>query len=211
MAKSEAEYFNSLSIFWLKKHGYLDGGYKQGGIKWTYGLSGNESSIGFTVITNIEGEEDHIKLQYTYTDRRTDKKEILDYNVGLTTTPCNYGGVRYWFICPLSKNGQYCGRRVGVLYCVGKYFGCRHCGELTYRSRNLSGYQKASGRVISIPELEQLEKEVKRQYYAGKMTRKYKRFLQKNQKSYMQLITITAALNKRLDRSKKFIGRFKNK
>ena len=48
MSKTEADYCNSLDIFWLKKHGYLDGGYKSGGIKWRYG-GGNESSIGFAV------------------------------------------------------------------------------------------------------------------------------------------------------------------
>jgi hypothetical protein len=115
MAKQEAEWSNRLSIFWLKKHGYLDGGWRYGGIKWTYGLSGNESSIGFTITTKAQDEEDHIRLQYTHTDKWSGKKESLDYKVNLTTTPCNYGGVRYWFICPLSKNGQYCGRRVGVI------------------------------------------------------------------------------------------------
>lgn len=194
MAKQEAEWSNSLSIFWLKKHGYLDGGWRHGSIKWTYGLSGNESSIDF--IVNIGGEEgDYIKLQYTYTNRWSGKKENMNYKIQLTTTPCNYGGKRYWLICPLSKNGQYCDRRVGVIYSIGKWFGCRHCAELTYGSRNLSGYQKAVGRVISIPELKQLKKEVKRQYYAGKMTKKYKKFLQKQQKSYMQLIISSHFLN----------------
>src|SRR5262249_51545398 len=58
----------------------------------------------------------------------------LDYSVRLVTTPCHLGGVRWWFICPLSRNGVGCGRRVRKLYLCGKYFGCRHCHNLTYRS-----------------------------------------------------------------------------
>ena len=102
MAKQEAEWSNSLSVRFLKKHGYLEGGWRSGGIKWTYGMSGNESSIGFTV--NIGGDEgDNIRLQYTHTNRGTDEKESMDLKVGLTTTPCNYGGKRYWLICPNQK------------------------------------------------------------------------------------------------------------
>ncbi|MCA9947859.1 MAG: hypothetical protein KC449_30465, partial [Anaerolineales bacterium] len=49
---------------------------------------------------------------------------------------CNFGGHRYWFICPLTANGRYCGRRVGKLYLApgSRYFACRHCQNLTYRS-----------------------------------------------------------------------------
>jgi hypothetical protein len=58
----------------------------------------------------------------------------LDYTVRLVTTACHLGGVRWWFVCPLVKGGVACGRRVRKLYLRGKYFGCRHCHGLTYRS-----------------------------------------------------------------------------
>jgi hypothetical protein len=61
-------------------------------------------------------------------------KAELDYPVRLVTTPCHLGGVRWWFICPLSRNGIGCGRRVRKLYLSGKYFGCRNCHRLTYTS-----------------------------------------------------------------------------
>ena len=47
----------------------------------------------------------------------------LDYPVQLVTTPCHLGGVRWWFTCPLTKNGVACERRVRKLYLCGKYFG----------------------------------------------------------------------------------------
>ena len=193
MAKQEAEWSNSLSIFWLKKHGYLDGGWRYGGIKWTYGMSGNESSIGFNV--NIGGDEgDYIKLQYTHTDRWSDKKESLDYKIRLTTTPCNYGGVRYWFICPLSKNGQYCGRRVGVIYSIGKWFGCRHCGDICYAAQLRGG--KFRGCSVSYPDIEKAEQEVKRKYYNGRMTRKYRRVIRMNEKLNYDLVKMVMKLGK---------------
>jgi hypothetical protein len=61
--------------------------------------------------------------------------EIVDIiRVVTTTTP--WGSTRYWFQCPLSRNGIPCHRRVMKLYLPpgAKYFGCRHCYELTYQS-----------------------------------------------------------------------------
>jgi hypothetical protein len=78
----------------------------------------------------------YLRLIYSITDYSTGEKKSLDYNVQLTTTPCNFGGFRYWFICPVSANGRFCGRQVGKLYLPGNgiYFACRHCYNLTYRS-----------------------------------------------------------------------------
>jgi len=84
---------------------------------------------------NIDEEKPDRNLMmlfYTHTDRYTGEEKKLEYKVDITTTPCHLGGVRYWFICPLWN----CGRRVGKLYLPSgaKYFGCRHCYDLTYTS-----------------------------------------------------------------------------
>jgi hypothetical protein len=90
-------------------------------------------SIGFSVST-VNGAE-HIRFQYTHTDRHTNEKIELDYKVWIVSTPCHFGNRRWWFICPLVINGRSCNRRVGALYLAsGKYFGCRHCYNLTYES-----------------------------------------------------------------------------
>ncbi|MFH1505328.1 MAG: hypothetical protein ABIH08_08115 [Candidatus Omnitrophota bacterium] len=122
----------SLSIQFLNKHRYFNGGIRSGGCNWS--RNGEPTgSIGFTVST-LEGEE-YIRFQYTQTDRDTGEKQELDYKVRLTWTPCHFGGRRWWFICPLVVNGIACNHRVGVLYLAGgKYFGCRHCYNLTYES-----------------------------------------------------------------------------
>jgi hypothetical protein len=58
----------------------------------------------------------------------------LDYSIRLVTTRPHLGGMRWWFICPLMVNGRPCRRRVAKLYGNGKYFGCRTCKGLTYKS-----------------------------------------------------------------------------
>jgi hypothetical protein len=75
-------------------------------------LSGHKSSVG--IVVDVLGEP-YVKLNYTITDRDSGEKTDCDYKIGLTTTPYHFGGVRYWFICPLSRNGVPCGRRVGIV------------------------------------------------------------------------------------------------
>lgn len=123
----------SITTKFLNDHGYFDGGIRWGGMSWSRGGE-TTGSIGF-VVSTVEGDE-YIRFQYTQTDRHTGEKTDLDYKARLTWTPCYFGGRRWWFICPLVVNGRACNRRVGVLYLGGgKYFGCRHCYNLTYRSQ----------------------------------------------------------------------------
>lgn len=192
MAKNQAEWSNRLSVFFLKKHGYLDRNfsYKAGSISWSYGGE-PKSNISFYVGRNDWGtpeETTHINLQYTHTDSWSGEKSNMDCRVNLTTTPCNYGGVRYWFICPLTKNGIYCGRRVGVIYSIGKWFGCRKCGNIAYASQMKGG--KFRGSNVTAPDIEKLEGEIRRYYYKGEPTRKHKRLIKMNQKLSNDIIRI---------------------
>ena len=56
--------------------------------------------------------------------------------IRLTSITPNFGGVRWWFICPLVGDGIACRRRVKKLFLPpGEvYFGCRACYGLTYES-----------------------------------------------------------------------------
>ena len=103
-----------------------------GTLTWTRVATGEKiSTIGYEVDTR-----DHavawIRLHYTVTR----SGEAVDYRVGLTTTALPWGGVRWWFACPLTVNGRSCWRRCGKLYLPpgGRYFGCRLCYNLTYTS-----------------------------------------------------------------------------
>lgn len=199
--KQEADSLKKIDIRYLKKEGLLKG-WRTTTLKWTWGGEEN-GSVGLEISTMGDIQkyyhdeppgDPYMRLYYTQTDNATGEKTNLDYKIPLVTTFCNFSGVRYWFRCPWYANGVYCGRRVGVLYLGGKYFACRHCYSLTYNSRNLSGLSKAAGQVISFPELEQLEGEVKRQYYAGKMTKRYKRYLEKEEKADRQMMIMARIL-----------------
>lgn len=124
-----------VSITWLNRHDYFCG-FASGGIQWKNSLGEVTSSIGIQVSVDEEfyGEK-YVRFQYTQTNRFSGKKEELDYKVELVTTPCHFGGIRYLFICPLVTDGKPCRKRVSKLYLPSgaKYFGCRHCYNLTYR------------------------------------------------------------------------------
>ncbi len=179
MTRKIAETSNRLSATFLKEHGYLTQGActKYGGVKWIQGKY--ENNMRFNVKIHDPKTEsdktDYIELIYTVTDNWTGEKHDMKYKVPLTTTPCNYGGRRYWFVCPLKKNGKYCGRRVGVIYGVEKWFACRHCANVAYRAQFQGGNYRMGS--YGKADIDQALSEVTRKYYKNKLTRKYKRYL----------------------------------
>ena len=62
----------------------------------------------------------------------TDSDGSHQSEVELASTPVHFGGVRWWFVCPLG-----CGRRCRILYLPhgAHAFGCRECHRLTYKCR----------------------------------------------------------------------------
>jgi hypothetical protein len=105
-----------------------------GGWNWTY-RSGGKCSISYEVRT-LDMTRPLLFLSYSWKNPDTGQKETIACPVHLETTRPRFGGLRWWFICPLNRNGRPCNRRVGKLYLPprGRYFGCRHCYNLTYTS-----------------------------------------------------------------------------
>lgn len=170
--KQEADGLKKIPISWLNKQGFLKS-YASGVITWTQGWSGVKSRIGIAMSINNEGG--YMNLNYAQIDRFNDENKDFDYTVHLTTTLCHFGNKRYWFLCPLEKDGQSCGRRVVVLYKGGDYFGCRDCYNLTYASRNKNNRSR-DGPLLRHFDLScrvgDLEKGIKKRVYAGKPTKK---------------------------------------
>ena len=73
-----------------------------------------------------------VRLSYKITNRWKEENLDIEFPIRIQHTYPHIGGKRYWLTCPISG----CGRRVGKLYLPprGKYFGCRHCYDLTYTS-----------------------------------------------------------------------------
>jgi len=98
-----------------------------GTVNWNAGTE-YESSIGFRIAA---GNPLILTLNYCLQDR-----ENIVIPIRLQTSSTQFSGRRWWFTCPLSVGGIACRRRVGNLYLApgAKYFGCRHCHKLAYRS-----------------------------------------------------------------------------
>ena len=74
----------------------------------------------------IHAGDDEVSLHYRISEPLGVSR---DYSCSVTIawTPCNFGGRRAWWICPV------CGRRVAILW-GGRRYACRHCHDLAYSS-----------------------------------------------------------------------------
>lgn len=80
---------------------------------------------------------------YSMVMNYTQRGKRYEYDIILTPTKCNYGGYRYWFICPK------CSRRVGVLYHAGVLV-CRHCINAPYKTQLMQPLDRLHKRVAAI-------------------------------------------------------------
>lgn len=94
----------------------------------TPGATGMNTWRSFARVSNVgvyvEGDDDRaeaFRLAYVAGG------EPIVLRVPLEWTPCHYGGLRPWAVCPA------CRRRVAVLY-GGRRFACRQCRGLAYVS-----------------------------------------------------------------------------
>jgi hypothetical protein len=119
---------------WMREGILKPGVWQAGRWRWEY-RDGPGLPIDYAVDTQ-DMAFPTVRLAYSWAWRSSPQAESADYRVGLTTTRPRFGGLRWWFVCPLVVNGVACGRRVGKLYLPpgGRYFGCRRCYNLTYTS-----------------------------------------------------------------------------
>lgn len=107
----------------------VPGAWTSGGLVWHYVHSGEKSaSIGY--IADMKDPSDaSMRLQYTCNGKTE------DYVVRLTTTTPNFGGLRWWFVCPLT------GKRAAKLYLLNgaSKFVSVKAYRFAYRSQN-EGY-----------------------------------------------------------------------
>lgn len=167
--KREADSLNKVDITWLKRHRFLNS-WCEGTINWRRNGSDTEKDW-IQVQVNPTGSDKYIQLSYKI-GLPNDLKTSFEYKHELTTTPCNYGGVRYWFIC------AFCGRRVGALYLGNPLFCCRHCLDLSYHSKNENRRSKFY-MLTKDSRFYEKEAKIRVKYYKGKPTKRYQRLLNK--------------------------------
>ncbi|WP_386173732.1 hypothetical protein [Sulfitobacter sp. R86518] len=131
--KQKAEDCISLSIEDVHRSGRLRPG--SGGC-WSYFVNGIEvSRVGY------RAEFDRFILEYKARKNGGDWEHVT-LIIAIARTRCHFGGTRPYFICPSVKNRIPCGRRVGRLYSVDKYFFCRHCANVTYTSQTKPSHER---------------------------------------------------------------------
>jgi hypothetical protein len=194
MAKTTCGESRRISIFWLKSEGYLRG-WSCGVIRWN-SQGEPQGSVSFTADTSEPYP--YLKLEYTSTDW-DGNKESMDYKIQLVSTSCHIGGKRFWFICPLTKNGIPCQKRVGILYGHGKWFGCRNCLDLAYacQQETHSGTWYVLGKCL-FNDLDERAAALRVKYWKGRPTKRYGSLLRKMDRLPIgSLEAATAALTER--------------
>ena len=101
---------------------------RSGSLHWTW-ANGFKSGISYSVIWIGAGP--FLTLKYRWNDEAD-----VNISVVLQKMPMRIGGNRWFYICPLFLAGVPCNRRVCKLYLPPgpRYFGCRQCHSLAYRS-----------------------------------------------------------------------------
>ena len=157
-----------IEMTYLRKSGDLCG-WSWRKISWNY--KGEPSGfITAKIATGSDGEDHYMELGYSI--RLQDKEEWrpLKYRVKMESTPCRFGGHRWWFHCPANA----CNRRCSILYQHLSYFVCRKCAGLKYESQEYSGKYAF---LKNLFDADEYAMKLKRWYYRGQPTRKHRRYL----------------------------------
>ncbi|WP_270934429.1 hypothetical protein [Falsiroseomonas oryzae] len=125
-----------------------DDAVKVGPIRWFWTRRGEAEPWAEVCITlDLRAERGHARLQFDvhHWTRRTGPQ---DQRVHLLTTPCRFGGVRWWWRCPAT------GRRCAKLYLPngGTLFLSRGPGayRLAYASQNGSALDRSHARLARL-------------------------------------------------------------
>jgi len=104
-----------------------------GWIEWKNRAGETLSSVNFYLDS---GRDTSATLRLSYQWGSAEERIPIEEPIPMVATRPYFGGLRWWFICPLIISGRVCQRRVRRLHLPpgGRYFGCRSCYNLTYDS-----------------------------------------------------------------------------
>lgn len=173
--KTEADHITQLSIRDLTKRGIVDG-MLPCTLRWQNTILGTEQKVDVAIYR--KSGKQICELSYELGDPMTGKN-FHQCKVSITITPCHFGGIRRWFLCPMKNDGVLCKKRVAILYLKEGTFGCRHCHHLTYAAQNKNHRRPANVLMESLKdllEMQELQGKIKTRLYKGKPTKKYRQF-----------------------------------
>lgn len=116
----------------MMRRGWIaNGGYGSGTLRWS--VNGQQTgSVGYTYSV-LEGDLGWIELSFTWTPYFDEPRQVTQ-RISLTCTRPNYGGRRWWMLCPHTN------RRVLKLYLPpgANWFLSREAWQLGYRSQRVT-------------------------------------------------------------------------
>jgi len=137
---------------------------------WTYSWKWN-----WNIWVEVDKWETNWFLRVHFTQTSHDwEKKYLDYKIPLVSTPCNYWGIRWWFLCPCKWN------RCSILYKQNNWiFASRKTLDLCYPEQKESKRSRYMGYLMWRPfnNMYLLKDKIKYQFRNWKPTRKMRRFL----------------------------------
>lgn len=118
----------------LKKRALVPGSLTSGSWHWFY--PGQEPHATIRYVSDMSDQDQaSVRLMYSANG------ESMNYVVRLVSTVPQFGGRRWWFVCPLARKDGGPPRRVANLHLPPgqRYFGSRDAYGLTYRSSQENG------------------------------------------------------------------------
>ena len=179
MSRNTTDNALSFSTFFLHKYRMLVPECQSFNSNVIWYCNGSETArINYNISTITSNS--FIELRYKIKRCNDEEWKPIEQKIQLESVQCHFGGKRWYFRCGLSRNGQYCGRRVAVLYQADNYFGCRHCANLSYESCNESKRMRGfPWKTLSDTwKADEIYKTLKRTHYNRKPTRKYRKCLE---------------------------------
>lgn len=134
-----------VDLAWMLRTGRArEGFHYRGSLNWTCGGLPS-GSIGYEAIMD---DPYHERLELNYTNTRQGERRDIRQTVHLTHTVPNYGGKRWWMLCPVS------GRRVGKLYLPpgGDVFASRRAWRLGYQCQRDAARDRPFERLFRLQE-----------------------------------------------------------
>lgn len=132
----------SLDINQLRRDGWLEPGWR-GGLQW--------ARDGVDVVSiMVRSEADRLHLAYRVRSGRGGRWEEIEEAVSIVRVPCRFGGSRPFFVCPGVVDGVSCRRRAVKIYGAGRFFLCRHCYGLAYKSQREQPYERVLRRIRKV-------------------------------------------------------------
>lgn len=156
---------------YLKQWGVLQKICHWGSYVWS--RSGEEAGR-VSYSTNLDAPENahHMRLDYKVRSGQSEEWKDMEYNVRMVSTPCHFGSIRWWFICPNAR----CNRRCRKLFSYGGYFVCNKCTGYWYDSQT---WMNQRFRVYKkyMDADDYYHEKVKREFYNGKPTKRFLKYL----------------------------------